>query len=250
MDNNKRITLSLAIVTIIAVAAIGIGYAYTASTINSGNTATSEYLTLVQNGSGAYMFTTNGHSEVEWNTVDGKNTNGDPVAITNFKLASPIANDDNSTPFGVYSLQQVGEDFTIIATSTNTTVSSQTCSITPSNTGFNTVIGTGTAVYFLKVTVNSATPVTTFFKYDSGAFKQWVSSNDSVSDITTFTITTPNSSVFDTTTVSVYYGYHGTDGIDVTHAAGTPPVGPSTAQTQPLANASLTFAINPVTTSA
>ena len=46
------------IATIVAITllAVGIGYAYTTSTQNSGNDVGSEYLTLVQGGEGAYWF--------------------------------------------------------------------------------------------------------------------------------------------------------------------------------------------------
>ncbi|MBO4552553.1 MAG: hypothetical protein J5673_05090 [Candidatus Methanomethylophilaceae archaeon] len=53
MKNNKKIMLSLAMVAVIAVAAIGIGYAYQASTQNSDNQVDSEYLTIVPTTDGS-----------------------------------------------------------------------------------------------------------------------------------------------------------------------------------------------------
>ena len=243
--DTRKVTL-VATIAVIALVAVGIGYAYSASTLNSGNNATVEYVTLVQGGDGAYTFTTTNHNEIEWNTADAKNDNssGDSdYAKTTFTLASPIA----QTPATGYTLQQVGQDFTIVTTSTNTTgLVDQTCSIAA--TGFNTDFGNGTAAIFLKVVCNE-TP--TLFKYDSGAFKVWtVNAGVESLGASTFTIPDNNGTAFYPATVSVFYGYATADnGIAVTHAKGTAPVGPTGANTKPLVNATLTFSIDTVATS-
>ena len=52
MKNNKKIMLSLAMVAIIVVAAVGIGYAYQASTQNSGNSVAPGYMQVTLTNTG------------------------------------------------------------------------------------------------------------------------------------------------------------------------------------------------------
>ena len=53
--DTRKVTL-FATIAVIALVAVGIGYAYTATTVNSGNNVSTEYITLVQGGTGAYQF--------------------------------------------------------------------------------------------------------------------------------------------------------------------------------------------------
>jgi len=237
----RKVTL-VATIAVIALVAIGIGYAYTASTENSGNTVKSEYLTLVQGGDGAYTFTTSDSNKVEWNTADAKNpasTGDSDYAKTTFTLSGT-----STTIATGYSLVQIGKDFTILTQSTNPTVVDQTCTIEAA-TGINTTLGgnPNAAAIFMKVVCNG---VSTLFKYDStdSLFKVWTAGNPETLGTNTFTISaTAAGTGFNPVTVSVYYGYATANaGIVVTHAKATHP----TISEQPLNNAKLTYSISNV----
>ena len=68
---------AVAVIMLCAVAIIGVGYAYTAQTNNSGNDVTSEYITLTQSGEGKYKFANDLY--VYYNTV---NTGVDETTYT------------------------------------------------------------------------------------------------------------------------------------------------------------------------
>ena len=83
MKNNKKVMLSLVMVAIIAVAAVGIGYAYTASTSNTGNTVSTEYITVYPSNDGtAVEYTGAIHTNIQWNTVNNAGTVGYTLANT------------------------------------------------------------------------------------------------------------------------------------------------------------------------
>lgn len=64
--DSRKMTL-VATILAIALLAVGIGYAYTAITTNSGNTVNAEYITLTQNGDAAYTFTDD-EAKVYWDS--------------------------------------------------------------------------------------------------------------------------------------------------------------------------------------
>ena len=119
--DTRKVTL-VATIAVIALVAVGIGYAYTAMTTNSGNTSYSEYVTLTQSGTGAYTFINDpatGNIYFDTNTVaagttytlmNGKTTDQKAQAI------SDIKNSDESSIFGV----QLGSDAKIHAVPTGT----------------------------------------------------------------------------------------------------------------------------------
>jgi predicted lipoprotein with Yx(FWY)xxD motif len=56
MEARTKIIAAVAVIMMCAAGLVGAGYAYTASTVNEGNNASSEYLVLSQDGAGAYTF--------------------------------------------------------------------------------------------------------------------------------------------------------------------------------------------------
>ena len=235
--DTRKVTL-IATIAAILLLAVGIGYAYTASTLNSGNNATSEYITLIQDNidsKGAYTFTED-NEKVYWNSEDRKV--GDDVK-TKYTLTATTS----TSVITDYTVVQLGNSFKLKAApqAGGTAKDTLTCAISavmakPTITG-----ASQQAKIFLVVTTNnSASPAveqkTIFELTAANTFTVMGGSGSS------FTIYKTNGSTttYNDVTVAVYYGYLTEGGIEVTHIPGTPPAGPSQA---PLNNASLTFTV-------
>ena len=208
--DTRKVTFIATIAAIVLVA-VGIGYAYTAMTTNSGNSSTVENITLVQGGDGAYTFATG--ANVVWNSDDGKTDGKYYTTYTLAPSATPI--DDITVGSTTYKVVQIGKSFTVRAAQTGGELETINGMITAN--GFNKQVEG--AEIFLEITPagGSATYYklfsdNTFIRYDSG----WTDN--------TFTI--PYNSGFKDLTVKVYYGTAST-GVKVEHAAGHFPVGPS-----------------------
>ena len=79
--DTRRTTL-IATIIVIALLAVGIGYAYTAYTENSGNTSNVAYLKLTQTGNTGYTFA-DGTTPVQFDTFNEINTNTIYYALKN-----------------------------------------------------------------------------------------------------------------------------------------------------------------------
>lgn len=243
--DTRKVTL-IATIAAIALVAVGIGYAYTAATQNTGNTATSEYLTIIQGdieNKGAYTFANN--AKVYWNSTD--QFVGGPQ--TTFTLSG------TSGTISGYSTVKIGDSFKLLVAPGNSTYyPTLPCTVEGTNLLLPSIGATADkeAVLFLVVeTKNSAeTPVaqTTVFKLTANnTFNKegetpgtWDGGNE-------FTVYKNNAgTAYQDITVSMYYGYSGTEasGIVVTHAKGGQPEGPSDA---PLNNSGLTFTVTKTT---
>ena len=109
--DTRKVTFIATIAAIVLVA-VGIGYAYTASTVNSGNSASPEYITLVQGSTGAYQFA-DGEQNVYWDATDYI-VGSQPT--TDFTLTGVV--DESITG---YKLVQLGKSFTLVADSVGAT---------------------------------------------------------------------------------------------------------------------------------
>lgn len=196
MENNKRIMLSLAMVAIIAVAAIGAGYAYTAMTTNSGNSASSEYITLAQDGNAAYKFTGD-TAKVYWDTENTKTNEG--KIKTTYKISETT---QTVTVYGVeYKVVALAvAPIEIKATATGITqLEALNCTFNTNGFTFD-----GNAVFIIAFSNSSEMSAPTY---------SLITSTDSWSD-NQFTISATGST-YNTKYVQVYYGYTG-DGVVVT----------------------------------
>jgi len=102
VSKSTSILLAVAVVAVSAVAIIGLGYAYTASTENSGNTTAVKYITLTPNeGSGeswSSSYTGAFDNPVKYNTVN----NGGTITYTvNTEQIVDIDGDGNGTDNGI-----------------------------------------------------------------------------------------------------------------------------------------------------
>ncbi len=247
--DSRKVTL---VATIIAIAllAVGVGYAYTASTVNSGNNATSEYLTIIQDnttsGSGAYTFAEN--AKVTWNAADRM---GSTTPETTFTLDGA-----SETILTGYALVKVGDSFVLkIAPQTGGTPDATlTCAITadidlPTITTVGGNAPSKQAILLLVVeTTNSANPAVdqkeVFKLTATDTFNKEGNTPGTYDGGNEFTVYSNNAgNAYNDVTVTMYYGYSSTPagGIVVPHAIGTQPAGPSDA---PLTDGSLTFTIN------
>lgn len=106
MDTRK--TTLIATIAVIALLAVGIGYAYTAYTENSGNTSNVAYLKLTQTGEGAYNFT-DGVPPIQFNTFNEIDTGTiyyalkDKVTISH--ESTPLTYDYTCAKLGSLTLQ-------------------------------------------------------------------------------------------------------------------------------------------------
>lgn len=212
------------IATIVAITllAVGIGYAYTTSTQNSGNDVGSEYLTLVQGGEGAYWFS-NG-VEVEWNTVDRKV--GDVIA-TEFTMQGMIPGDEADHMEG-FNIKQLGDPFTVLIED-NGTVSHPDleCKISRSSDWNADNVNT---TFFLKVENNSVT----WFKFEGPnwpTFKKYSPASGKWDGSSTFTVEYDDHSKYYDSTVTVYYAIIGS-AVVVEHDPGETPSLPSLPELQ------------------
>lgn len=235
--DTRKVTL-IATIAAIALVAVGIGYAYSASTQNAGNSATTEYITLVQDNigtKGAYTFT-EANEKVYWNSEDRK-------VDTVFKTKFTLTGTPSTTDITGYTTVQLGNSFKVKAAPQTGGIAKNTltCAISavmaiPSITGASTQ-----AKIFLKVSTDNSeeTPETQTTIFELTADNTFTKVGGSGSSFTIYK--TYNTNTYNDVTVSVYYGYDtAAGGVEVTHAVGAPPAGPSQA---PLNNASLTFTV-------
>ena len=217
--NTKMISL-IATVALIAVVAVGIGYAYTAMTTNTGNNAESEYITLTQTQyseeiDGSYNFTKDNATNTAKIYYDTINT----AADTRYKLTSTTK---DIVSGDTYSTVQIGKAFKLVAEPTNFTwtnnIDTLTCTFEMG--GLN--ITTGWALFLEKEVGGNST----YFKYTGGS---WSSTSFTIGETGAATKT------FESPTISFYYGQMKTNVNDITDL-------PTTAPNQkPLDNAWIKF---------
>ena len=235
----------IATIAAIALVAVGIGYAYTAMTTNTGNTASPEYITVVQGSTGAYQFAND--SSVYWNTNDHKVAAEDPFIggdieigdyITVFSLAetaTTITPGDGNT----YKVVQLGGSFDLkfAPQSGGNALAGLKCAVSTTS-GFP-VQATGTFI-FLKVT--TAGKDYYMMQTAENTFKTYVSAWNQPASFDLFDATT---TTYNDATVTVYYGYNNSkDGVAVEHAAGAQPTGAGVPSAKPINNANLTFTVD------
>ncbi len=231
--DTRKVTL-IATIAAILLLAVGIGYAYTAATMNTQNTVTAEYITLVQDddteGTGAYTFVSG--FNLEWNTLDSKS--GVKPATVFTPVTTPTQGAAGDHMSDCY-LIQLGDSFKVLADSEGiTTLEALTCSVVNGGTW---AILDGQTTYFIKVVNNGSI---TWFKIVPGSVpvvQKW--GTDAWNGGNTFTIGVNGSAYYDTT-VTVYYAMIGAGTITETHEVGEQPDGPGR---NILTGASLTFTV-------
>jgi hypothetical protein len=231
--DTRKVTFIATIAAIILVA-VGIGYAYTAATQNSNNSASPEFITLVQGGSGGYTFAD--EASIYWDTTDIKNGSG---GATTFTLESVVAD----TPVTGYKAVVVGNSF-VVKTAIETPkgagdLTNLTCSLSSSGFAAPYVGDTGTSSLFVSVKSGAHDPET-FQISAADTFSKW--DGDSFEPGSTFTIyKNTGLKTYEDVAVTVYYGYTGT-GVTKNHDSGVQPEGPT--QKPIAAGSSLTFTVN------
>lgn len=127
MDTRK--TTLIATIVVLALLAVGIGYAYTAITENSGNETDAKYIELIQRNSGdtadKYSFT---DSVVNFN-VDTI-TKYDNGLKKYYKLDNPIAKSETDVDLNAYTVVKVGGDILLKATPNDSAVTGDTLTVT------------------------------------------------------------------------------------------------------------------------
>ncbi len=197
--------MSLALVAVIAVAAIGVGYAYTALTTNSSNTVNTEYVTISQDGTGAYNFAPSDGSgnpqKVYWDSNDYKSSEpGD--ASRPYKTIYTLTNnvEDITIQTVPYKVVKLGNEFTIKATHSSAADSKSSITVTmEAESGFNYADG---VVLFFEVTPLGGSP--TYIKLTANdTLKAWDGTSAA-----SFTLDRDGSGPdYKTATVKAYIGY-------------------------------------------
>jgi len=162
--DTRKVTL-VATIAVIALVAVGIGYAYTAATSNSGNNVGAEYITITQEQTGAYQFAKDG-TFIYWDSSDYRENIGTSsmpfyVYKTAFSISSNlIINNAESKGIPGYDVVQLGDTFDVFAKKTNgSEIASVKCQIIPTAFTYQPVEGLD---IFLKVT--GATGSAQYFK--------------------------------------------------------------------------------------
>lgn len=120
MEARTKIIAAVAVIMMCAAGLVGAGYAYTASTVNNGNSAGAEYLTLVQGSTGAYGFADGTPAQdIYWDSSDfaDKTNPQSPVFKTKYTLADAV---DKTSIVG-YAVVKLGDTFTLNPTFSATT---------------------------------------------------------------------------------------------------------------------------------
>lgn len=178
--DTRKITL-IATIAVIALIAVGVGYAYTASTQNSTNSASGEYVTLTQAqtagaADGSYKFA-NG-AKVYFDTVN-------TATETTYSLSGI----KDTTTFAGYTVVQVGNPFDLVATQKNGAWPALTVKM--STTNFTALDGWN---FFVKVTTN-------------GNDTKYISTGDNTWNDVVFKIVKDTGEAYKRATVTVYFGY-------------------------------------------
>lgn len=217
MMDTRKITL-IAIIAIIALAAVGVGYAYTAMTVNQGNNAAPEFITLSQ-GDGAVADYTFTYDEDTANTEiiywDSANYSNGTAVVNDYTLASKVTTltlpDTNK-----YTTVQVGKDITLHATQDAGTIK-DTIDVTISTVNFN--IGDDENLKLIvKVTkTGSSDPADTqfFMVKSTDVIKGYDTSSQAADKWTAdpvFTTAKKDTTNYYDYTISVFFGYPETDG--------------------------------------
>ena len=203
----------IATIAAIALVAVGIGYAYTAMTTNTGNTASTEYITLVQDGTGAYQFS-NGE-KVYWDSDDKKV--GEAYEI-DYTLSSGSATDIVTG----YTTVPLGKPITLkTAPQTDGTAkASVSCQVIASSFTLPTFegakAGSSTASIFMVVTTTDSSSANqkSVFKltaandFDKGTYNNstWTWDNADAGNLFTIYRTAASSTEYNDVTVQMYYG--------------------------------------------
>ncbi len=205
---DTRRTTFIATIVVIALLAVGIGYAYTAITANNGNDADNEYVKLSQSGTGSYKFT-DADERIYYDTVNisaerGQTSNNYTYFLSDDSATFKVG-DDN------YQLVKVGDSFDLDASEVNNATNAA-LPITFATTGIN-VSGDWKVLMKVDIPNSEETSTTTVWKIFSAG------ETSSSWDDTSFSM----SSYLDGTTVkyrsvsiTIYYGYLAT-----VHATGT-----------------------------
>ena len=232
----------IATIAAIVLVAVGIGYAYTASTQNTDNTVNSEYITLVQDGAGAYSFAHfSKNIKVYWNSVDSRIGSKPTTVYT----TDPAMTQGTAPHMTDCYILQLGEPFKILTEGNGTTSTPLACSIAKSGEWEVFTGGDHPTTYFLKVE-NSTT---TWFKFVTGdwtTFQKYGTDGWNGGSVFNIEYDSVHSKYYDTT-VTVYYAIDGGNSISVEHEPGVQPAGPALpANGVLLAGASLTFTVTKV----
>jgi hypothetical protein len=178
-----KMTAAAAVIMICAVAIVGVSYAYTASTQNSGNGATSEYVTLTQTGAGAYTFANGIH--VYYDTVNTTNATTFQYKLTqNAMYNSPITG---------ATVVKLGETITLHAVGTGNPTE---LALAFTTEGFDVLAST--YKFYLVFNNGTETTIATVSGDDTWTFAG--------------TTITGTGDTYTDVTVNVYYGYEGEAG--------------------------------------
>ena len=120
MDSRK--VSFFATIAVIALVAVGIGFAYTAMTTNQDNDVNPEYITITQTGLGEYQFADN--SKMYWDSEDFKTVAADDGSGHSYTTSKPYKTkyslSENVVDLTIatvgYKAVQLGKEFTITAT--------------------------------------------------------------------------------------------------------------------------------------
>ena len=248
-----KMIAAVAVIVMCAAGLVGAGYAYTASTVNDGNSASSEYITLVQGGTGAYQFVTG--QNVYWDSTDkmiksngdalhGKqayNVNGEGRSaiavddmVTQYKLSQSV----NTTAITDLTLVKLGDSFTLNPTSNLTTgrpaitiaVTAENLALPADGEIWMKVTGGDPSPQYFKLTLAN-----TFTKYTDATHAS--TGNEII-------VAGGGENTYSPLTVEMYYGFltDTYDGVLSKHASGAAPVvKPATSL---LNNAKLIFTVD------
>ena len=226
---------AVAVIVMCAAGLVGAGYAYTASTVNEENSASAEYITLVQGGAGEYDFAD--EVMVYWDQADkkvragdgdiGKNaynvagTGTEAVAINDLLSTYTLTDETVTTEVQAYTMVKIGQSFTLNPTSSKDS-DIPTIHILFESDGINTVPVGGEL--WIKATCNGVSQYYVLTGDDTFTEKYWnetVWSN--VADPQGINVA-KNGNEYYPVTIEAYFGYKTADGGFLTkHASGVAP---------------------------
>lgn len=207
-----KMIAAVAVIVMCAAGLVGAGYAYTASTVNDGNSVTAEYVTLTQSGTGQYKFADG--LTVFYDSKDYKDTN----ILTEYRVNNAtniVVNGDD------YSVVKLGNSFTVEAAKSVVPTAALTVGVKV--TGANIADG---FKLILRATSADGTVAPVYLIYNGSA---WSPASFSMG-----VNTGAEPDAYYTTNIDVFYGYPAASVPTIIGHASTP-------STQPLNSAALTF---------
>ena len=192
VSKSSSILMAIGIVAVAAVAIIGLGYAYTASTDNEGNTSVAKYITLNQGNVQGVSYTGAFDNAIKFDTVTG--SSGTTYSLNQDQFVTIIDNDGLTPDVKAASLGSLTINVT------KTTNNEDNFKFSVQKIGNGTMSGT----FYISIAVNGSNAVVRQFDAANENFYQSISNDDHTAATTKNSATNVAAGTTTTIVVTMY----------------------------------------------